>query len=49
MDPDALEELAGNRAYLLEALAMLRASSPKARMRVEQVTDRYRRMSRRRI
>ena len=46
---DVLEELVEEGAYLLEALAMLRASSLKARMRVEQVTNRYRRMSRRRI
>ena len=49
MPEDVLEELVEGRAYLLEALVMLRASSLEARRRVEQVTNRYRRMSRRRI
>ena len=46
---DVLVELVEGGAYLLEALATLRASSLKARRRTEQVTNRYRRMSRRRI
>ena len=46
---DVLVVLVEGRAYLLEALATLRASSLRVQKRTEQVTNRYRRMSRTRI
>ena len=45
MDPDALEELAGWRAYRSEAPAMLYAGSVKVKKRVAQVRNLYRRTS----
>ena len=45
VDPDALEELARRRAFLLEALVMLYADSVKVKKRVAQVMNRYRRTS----